>query len=581
MTDGVGNPNPGYNGNNNLSIAYNVTIENATGGSGNDTLNGNDEDNRLTGNAGNDTIAGGGGKDTLIGGTGNDTLNGGSGDDIYLYSASDLGNDTITSISSNDIIRFTGAVFSAAVAGNGTSLGLNQIEFAADVSTTTLYFGIDASAGYDIAITINSVLSSSQIVASGTDVTLAISAITGTDDKDTLSGTDGDDTLDGGEGDDKLTGGLGNDTYIVSSLKDKVIEKVDEGEDTVECDIDYKLGKHIENLTLTGSGNLKGTGNTLDNSITGNSGNNILDGGKGDDSFAGGAGDDTYLLDSLTETVTENASEGSDLIKLKVNTTGSFTLGSNIEKVMLTGTGQIDVTGNTLDNEITGNSKTNVLTGLAGNDTLDGGKGADTLVGGTGDDTYKVDKSTDVVTEATGEGTDTVLSTSSSFTLGDNLENLTLTGSAKTGIGNTAANTITGNAKANVLEGGSGDDTLIGGKGKDTLTGGDGSDIFVFDEALKGNVDKIMDFVSGADKIQLDAVIFTPIGTLSSGNFLSGEKVVAADTDDYILYDTLSGKLFYDSDGNGATKAVQFATLVKATGITEFPTLAATDFIIA
>ncbi|MCS6265936.1 MAG: calcium-binding protein, partial [Vampirovibrio sp.] len=299
---------------------------------------------------------------------------------------------------------------------------------------------------------------------------------------DTMIGGAGNDTLTGGTGNDTLIGGAGNDIYVVDSASDVITENASEGTDTVQTSITYSLGANVENLTLTGSSNINGTGNTLDNILTGNASNNTLDGGAGIDTLIGGTGNDTYLVDSTTDTITEALSEGTDTVRSSV----SYTLGSNVENLTLTGASAINGTGNTLDNTITGNASDNNLDGGAGNDTMVGGAGADTLiggagndylfggagndtmVGGTGDDTYIVDSTSDVVTEALNEGTDTVQS-SVSYTLGSNVENLTLTGaSAINGTGNTLNNTITGNASNNTLDGGAGVDTLIGGLGNDT-----------------------------------------------------------------------------------------------------------------
>src|SRR5207247_4422555 len=145
----------------------------------------------------------------------------------------------------------------------------------------------------------------------------------------------------------------------------------------------------------------------------------------------GGTGDDTYTVDSAGDVVTENASEGTDTVLSSID----YTLGANLENLTLTGTAA-NATGNSLANVITGNAHDNVL---------DGGAGADTMIGGTGDDTYFVDSAGDVVTELASEGTDTVVS-SVDYTLGANLENLTLTGSALSGTGNAQDNVITGNA---------------------------------------------------------------------------------------------------------------------------------------
>jgi Ca2+-binding RTX toxin-like protein len=246
------------------------------------------------------------------------------------------------------------------------------------------------------------------------------------------------------------------------------------GADLVNSSVSYTLGANVENLTLTGSDAINGTGNELANAITGNAAANTLDGGAGADTLEGGDGSDTYVVDNagdiVTETNTTAASGGTDLVNASV----SFTLGANVENVTLTGSAAINGTGNALANVITGNAAAN---------TLDGGAGADTLIGGAGDDTYVVNEVGDVVTELAGEGTDQVNS-SFSYTLGANVENLTLTGSnAINGTGNELANVITGNAAANVLNGGAGSDTLNGGAGADTLVGGVGDDTYVVDDA--------------------------------------------------------------------------------------------------
>jgi Ca2+-binding RTX toxin-like protein len=217
----------------------------------------------------------------------------------------------------------------------------------------------------------------------------------------------------------------------------------------------------------------------------------------------GGAGDDKYYVDNVGDVVTENPGEGTDAVYSSV----SFTLGANVEKLVMSGSAT-DGTGNSLANVIRGTDAANTLSGLDGNDTLygnggadhlDGGAGTDTMIGGAGNDTFVVDNAGDVVTENPGEGTDLVQS-SITYTLGSDVENLTLTGSsAINGTGNGLDNIITGNSAANVLLGGDGNDTIHGGGGADMLTGGLGNDTFTFTDitdSLPGSADTITDFTT-------------------------------------------------------------------------------------
>jgi Ca2+-binding RTX toxin-like protein len=349
---------------------------------------------------------------------------------------------------------------------------------------------------------------------------------------DELVGGAGDDLLDGGADADSMAGGSGNDTYVVDSLADMVAENAGEGTDTVSSGVSYTLGANLENLVLTGGAAIIGTGNALDNVLTGNSADNVLDGGAGADQMNGGAGNDAYVVDDANDVTLELAGHGSDTVRSSI----SWTLGANLEDLILAGTNSINGTGNELANVLYSNAGNNLLdgdagtdtasynaasravtvdlgitgaqaTGGAGNDTLinienlygsrfndvlrgnadanllNGRAGADSMAGGAGNDTYVVDNSGDTVAENAGEGSDTVES-DLSYTLGEHLENLKLTGGAAlNGTGNAADNVLTGNAGNNVLEGGAGNDTLIGGAGADTLVGGIGDDTYVADPA--------------------------------------------------------------------------------------------------
>ncbi|MBD1214411.1 MAG: choice-of-anchor I family protein, partial [Dolichospermum circinale Clear-D4] len=127
-----------------------------------------------------------------------------------------------------------------------------------------------------------------------------------------------------------------------------------------------------------------------------------------------------------------------------------------------------EIVGTASNNNLVGTAGNDYIDGKAGNDTLNGGAGVDILIGGTGNDTYIVDTSTDTIIENLNNGTDNVIS-SVTYTLGNNLENLTLNGTtAINGTGNSLNNTITGNTANNILDGGLGTDTLIGGAGNDT-----------------------------------------------------------------------------------------------------------------
>jgi Ca2+-binding RTX toxin-like protein len=277
-----------------------------------------------------------------------------------------------------------------------------------------------------------------------------------------IIGNSGNNRLDGGESLDTLQGGSGNDTYVVDNVGDVVFENLNEGTDTVEASINYTLTGHVENLTLTGTDDLNGTGNDLNNLIIGNSGNNRLNGGAGVDTLQGGAGNDTYVVNNVGDVVSENLNEGTDTVEAAI----TYTLTPNVENLTLTGSSNINGTGNELNNLIIGNN---------GNNRLNGGTGADTMRGGDGNDIYVVDNAGDMVTELDGQGTDTV-EASVNYTLTNHVENLVLKGNAKEGAGNKWDNTLTANDLGNSLSGFAGKDTLIGGKGNDTLNGGEGAD---------------------------------------------------------------------------------------------------------
>ena len=200
---------------------------------------------------------------------------------------------------------------------------------------------------------------------------------------DLLYGDAGNDVLDGGQGIDTLDGGSGNDTYYIDNSSDKVIESsASGGTDTVVSTISTTLGNNLEVLSLSGTAAINGIGNSLANTLKGNSANNVLNGKTGADTMIGGLGNDTYHVDNIGDIVSEAVNAGIDTVKSAV----TYSLGTSLENLILTGTASIEGKGNELANNMTGNSANNMLKGKAGNDTLNGGAGDDTLVGGAGMD---------------------------------------------------------------------------------------------------------------------------------------------------------------------------------------------------
>lgn len=431
-------------------------------------LNGNGGDDTLIGGSGNDALDGGSGDDFLDGGVGADTLAGGTGNDTYVV-------DNLK----DQIIENTNAGTDTVESSIAWTLGRN-------LENLTLT-GIAAING------------------TGNELN---NTLIGNSAKNVLNGGAGNDILDGAGGVDSLVGGTGNDTYIVDLiakgsgskatvvLQDSITEKAGlaEGEhDTLQLRGDLPdnfsgtatvtLGANLEDLDAQGTGQLALNliGNAAANIILGNAGNNVLDGKAGIDTLIGGDGDDTYIVDSKEELakVVERAAEGNDTLQIAYRNTTQLAetlklnAGNliNFENITVTGTGLFNLVGNNLGNNLTGNTSYNQISGGTGNDVLNGKGGGDKLQGGKGDDTYFVYSDKDQLSEALGEGEDTVnlmAYAKNTYTLGDHFENATvLSTAAFTLNGNALNNTLIGNAAANTLNGGLGADSLYGGKGND------------------------------------------------------------------------------------------------------------------
>ncbi|MCV9963359.1 hypothetical protein OIU34_15745 [Pararhizobium sp. BT-229] len=356
----------------------------------------------------------------------------------------------------------------------------------------------------------------------------------------------------GGGGQDYMTGGTGNESFFGGADAD---------------DIDGGAGHDY----IAGDGGTdRLTGGAGDDEIYGGTGSDTLDGGIGADFLSGGTGSDIYLVDNADDVVIEATGGGSDVVFALV----SFALEANqyVEQMVFA---DLSYSGQAVT--LTGNNRKQSIIGGAGNDVLNGGGGTDTLVGSIGDDTYIIDGG-DTIVEAAGEGTDLAKSTWA-HTLAANVENLTLMGTSDiNGAGNVLANVITGNSGKNVLLGKDGDDTLNGGLGFDKLVGGAGKDSFLFSTTFgAANVDTITDFSVVDDTIQLENAFFTALtktGALASSTFASNLTGTAADASDRIIYETDTGKLFYDADGSGSAVRTQFAIVSKNLVLT------AVDFII-
>ncbi|MRR50728.1 MAG: hypothetical protein EG825_07390 [Rhodocyclaceae bacterium] len=378
---------------------------------------------------------------------------------------------------------------------------------------------IDAS-GLNLSVSMT--LEGGSYIYHGTNSTTAIAygvvienAI-GTRFNDTLTGNGANNLLDGRGGADTMAGGVGDDTYVVDNVGDVVVENSGQGVDTVRASVGYVLGADVENLMLTGSAAINGTGNELDNQLTGNAGRNMLaggagndtlDGGAGADTLVGGAGDDIYVVDNPGDTVVEAVGEGVDEVRSSV----SHVLAANVENLTLTGAASINGGGNGLNNLVIGNAGSNVLNGGAGDDILKGGAGADALSGGDGNDQ---------------------------------------------------------------LWGGQGRDTLTGGAGADGFCfDSTPNSLFNLDRVTDfvASIDRFM--------LDRNAFWALSVGPLDTGAFAAGSGLSAAQTaSQRIVYNLTNGLLFYDPDGkplSGINLApIAFAQITS----TIKPTLTAADF---
>jgi len=469
-------------------------------------IEGDSGNNKLKGTDGNSTILDWAGNDAIWGYVGNDRIDGDNNDNVIFGEA---GNDNIHGKDGNDRLEGgPGNDYLAGEAGNDTLYG--------DWSDDLIIRGSNEQVSGDYG---------------SYGLTLPCN--------DTLEGGNGKDKLYGGQGDDMLWGGSGNDILCGGTGDDQLYG--DNGNDTL-------FGEDGNDLLCGGYGN---------DILCGGAGDDVLYGWPWDDmavdTSSGGEGNDIYYITYNKHVVIENPGEGIDTVYSYM----TYTLPDNVENLGLVGNDKINGTGNALDNMITGNGRDNVLCGNGGNDTLDGGSGADTMYGGYGNDIYYVGNVGDSAIEFCrdcfdNQGVDTV-SSSVTYTLGNYIENLTLTGyGSVTGRGNELDNVIIGNTGANSLYGLQGNDTLYGNEGNDTLSGGSGDDTYYVDQA-----DVILENTNeGVDAIYCGSFAFTLAENVENLTLTGGAGAhnavtgIGNDLDNIITGSTISNNDLRGNAGN-------------------------------
>jgi serralysin len=605
-------------------------------GSANLSATGNTSANTLEGNSGANVLNGMAGADTLIGGAGADQLIGGAGADVFLYQSTadtlagqeDWLSDFEHGTDAIDLRQFATTNLALAVFESGTPGVWTRATVATQGGPTMSLRIAGVATQADFLVVHAAVPPQTIIGTAGDDVLVSQGGA------DTLLGLAGNDTLVGNASvASTMQGGTGDDWYFLYGSGDSLVELAGQGNDRLLAGASYTLsaGREIETLTTldaAGTAAVDLTGNELGQIILGNAGANVLSGGGGSDTLLGlagndtlvgnanaastlqgGTGDDWYFVFRTGDSLVEFTGEGNDRLFAGVNYTLSASQAiETLSTLDGAGSARVDLTGNELSQIILGNAGANVLSGgggsdillgLGGNDILVGNAdAASTLQGGTGDDWYFVFRTGDSLVELAGEGSDRLLAgVNYILSAGQAIETLsTLDGAGAVAIdlgGNELDQAIIGNAGANVLSGGGGSDTLLGlggndtlyggdgddqlagGLGADTLDGGAGADLLVFSDALGGgNVDSVAGFTSGQDRLLLENDVFAGLGTggLAVGAFAAG--TAAADADDRIVYNSTTGSLWFDADGNGAGAAVLFATF------TPGATLAAADIVV-
>ncbi|WP_442578228.1 beta strand repeat-containing protein [Mesorhizobium sp. ASY16-5R] len=481
-----------------------------------------------------------------------------------------------------DAVKVTGGSANMTVSGLSAKVLVTALEITDGVAINVLGGNdtVDASAALH-AVVVNGGTGNDTLTGSASADFLA-----GGDDADTISGGSGNDLMFGENGDDRLVwnsgdgtdliegdagtdtvevnGGGGSEVFLVSANVDRVrVEGTNPELFALDIGTSEALvlnaGDGDDVVTMTGALGaliaIRVNGGAGDDTISAADGNDVLDGGTGADRLEGGFGDDIYIVDTQGDVVVETAEQGAaDRVMVRV----SYTLAADNDIELLTTTSAsattaINLTGNALAQEIVGNAGVNVL--------KDGGGAGDVLRGLGGNDTYLVySAATTVIETATQGNADRVL-VNVDYVLSStaHIEQLATTSGA-----GKAAIDLTGNALGQEVIGNAGDNRIDGKGGGDTLHGLGGNDTFVFSTALGvGNVDTIVDFSTADDRFLLSDAIFTALstGVLAAAAFRVNTTGAAGDSTDRIIYESDTGKLFYDADGTGAGAGIHFSTV--------------------
>jgi Ca2+-binding RTX toxin-like protein len=501
----------------------------AHGDAGNDTIkavdlggydiNGGEGDDQLFGGGGDDTLSGGVGAATLSGGAGDDNLNtadgqvgdsieGGDGDD---YAQSGAGDDTVLGGDGADT-SYGAAGADSFDGGDGFDLIDYSPAQAAVVVSLAAGTGSGDQAEGDTLVNV-------EAVAGGS----FNDRLTGDGLGNRLAGGSGDDTLIGGAGDDTLEGNLGADVLNGGAGAGDLVSYAGFSQGVGVNLATGAVGGPASGDTFFGVEAVEGT-NGHDDTLIGDAGGNLLRGLYGDDALQGGAGQDTLIGDGQSfvfptaDTLTGGAGadildggDGSDTARY-----ADSSAGVSINLSVGSGAGG-DAAGDSLRSieNLIGSRFGDTLVGSDGANRLNGVAGADRLEGGLGDDVYFVDAAADRAIEASGGGSDAVFSSVSFSLAGQNLETLTLTGSAIRATGNSLANVIRGGAAANVID---------GAGGADTMAGGAGDDVYVVDSA--GDV--VVEASGAGMDVVSSAASFTLQGSYVENLRLTGSTAVTA-----------------------------------------------------